>query len=845
MKKLNYFTLSLVGLLLSTVIMAQTTVLGYFPSYRATSVIRYDKLTDIAFSFINPNTNGTLIQSNPGDAVFGFDYNKFVTVKAGCQSNGVNLWIALGGADPAEQRSSRLQTVCASSSSRATLVSELVNFAITHGCYGIDIDWEFPKNATARTGHYNLIKDLRAAINSSSNPNLKISIAVGGEYKNAVNHLQYIDTRVISESNLVDKVNIMAYDFPTSYNANHSSYSDAQQSMQEWNSVNGVPYAKMLLGIPFYARSASNELMYNQLSGNAATNYNSDSYAGYYYNGKSTIESKMDLVSNVGGLGILIWDLGQDRSDQYSLLDVIDAKAATLCPVPKPNLGADKGVCAGNSTMLDPGVGSAAGRSFKWYKDGVTTGDVGTTLSVSAAGTYKVEITQSGCTREDEIVIVTGSSVTTSGAQGCNNESLTVSVNNPDGGKTYKWYDAMTSGTLLHTGTSYSSIFTQNTTVYVEEAAAGVSSYTTSPATIPDGKFHSWAGGTYTVRCAQMLTVETDLTIKSMRALLSALNGCTFSVKVVNADNKTAVAEAGPFTLAGDGSSPAFQASYFDFDVDFALSPGRYLMYIEPTAGNEANYGIINSLTQESFESGVYVLAGSTFQNQTTDPSGFALSDSGQSWWTAYGPFLNVKIETGANASCGRTAADVTVQQCGPPTVSITSPAGSSDHPVNNPISLSADISDEGTITNVVFEVFKGGVLVETVTTSVVGSTYSGTFTPTLTGSDYSFKVKATDNDANTTEETVAFTVSSGTSTSLVVGEGVELYPNPSSSNFTIELAGASGFVLSVYTVSGQELETTNVTGSTATFGASYATGVYVVKAVSAEGTFQTQVVKK
>ena len=31
-------------------------VLGYFPQYRSTNGIQYDKLTDIAYSFINPNS---------------------------------------------------------------------------------------------------------------------------------------------------------------------------------------------------------------------------------------------------------------------------------------------------------------------------------------------------------------------------------------------------------------------------------------------------------------------------------------------------------------------------------------------------------------------------------------------------------------------------------------------------------------------------------------------------------------------------------------------------------------------------------------------------------------------
>lgn len=849
MKKFNYFILGVLSLFMATAANAQLTVLGYFPSYRATSVIEYDKLTDVVFAFINPNTNGTLNLNNT-DATFGFDNNKFVVVKAGAQSNGVKLWIAVGGADAGEQRSARLQSICANATYRANLVSDLVSFAITHGLEGIDLDWEFPKNATARLGHYNLVKDLRAAINASSKPSLKISIAVGAEYKFSVNHLQYLDSRVISETDLVDKVNVMAYDFPTTYNVNHSSYTDAENCMKEWNAVMGVPYSKMLLGIPFYGRNSWGEIEYNNLTGNAATNYTSDQANGYYYNGKTTLEAKMDLVSAKGAKGILIWDLGQDRTDQYSLLAVLDAKAKTFCSIPSPNLGADRGVCAGQSTTLDPGVVAASGRTFAWTKDGASTGGNTTTLDVSAAGTYKVTISDASCSREDEIEIVTGSSVTTTGASGCNNVPLTLTVSNPAAGKTYKWFDAASSGTELATGNSYTSTFATTTTVYVEEAAAGVNSYTSSPATIPSGKFHAWAGGQYTKLAAQMLVVEKDLTVKSLRVMASALNGLNFSVKVIDANNKTAVAQAGPFNSPGDGTSQAFVANYFDFDANIALTPGTYLVYLSPTGANDStNYGLINGHTEETAEAGVFTIKGSTFQSGS-DESGFNIADEGQAWWTAHGPFLNWVIETGANASCGRTAATATVQVCGPPTIVVNNPTAAevftySDPATDVAVPLSATVSDEGTITTLVFEVYKGGALVETVVTTNNGGTYTGTFTSGVQGSDYTFKVSATDNDNNTSTKEVAFEIQKTVGVVELADADVQLFPNPSSTNFQITVGSVSSFTLNVYTVSGQLVETVTANSNTVTFGADLAAGSYVVEAVSTEGTYQTQVVKK
>ena len=104
----------------------------------------------------------------------------------------------------------------------------------------------------------------------------------------------------------------------------------------------------------------------------------------------------------------------------------------------------------------------------------------------------------------------------------------------------------------------------------------------------------------------------------------------------------------------------------------------------------------------------------------------FSASDEGQNWWSAYGPFINWKIETGANASCGRTSATATVIDCGPPTVSIVSPTNTGQYYTQAPlIDFAANITDGGSITNVVFEVYNGTTLVATLPTTTSKSLYS------------------------------------------------------------------------------------------------------------------------
>ena len=300
-------------------------ILGYFPDNRNTADIQWDKITDIAFSFVNPKSDGTLVTwTLAGDILFSFDANKFNVVKSQAAESSVDLWLSTGGADDGEQRAERLNQVSGNPTARAKFVSEYTKFASDNGCSGLVIDWEFPKGVTPEANHLALLEALKAEI-TAKGYNLKVAIAVGGEYKGGVNHTQYLNTALFSsKANLVDEWHIMAYDLPSGYNANHSSLSDATQSVEKWNSL-GVPYNKMLLAVPFYARNSARAVtMYKDLTGDAATNFTSDLSNGFYYNGKTTLEKKADMILDKGALGVVIWDLGQDKTDQYSLLGAIE-----------------------------------------------------------------------------------------------------------------------------------------------------------------------------------------------------------------------------------------------------------------------------------------------------------------------------------------------------------------------------------------------------------------------------------------------------------------------------------------------------------------------------------------
>ncbi len=67
-------------------------------------------------------------------------------------------------------------------------------------------------------------------------------------------------------------------------------------------------------------------------------------------------------------------------------------------PLPAVDLGADRAICPGSSTILDATLPNAT--AYRW-----SNGSTQATLQVSQPGTYWVEVTAGGCTARDEVVV--------------------------------------------------------------------------------------------------------------------------------------------------------------------------------------------------------------------------------------------------------------------------------------------------------------------------------------------------------------------------------------------------------------------------------------------------------
>ncbi len=281
-------------------------VVGYMPSWQGTAGgIQYDKLTHINYSFLLPNSDGSL---RPLDNI-----SKMQQIVTQGHAQGVKILIAVGGW--MDGNDSAFTTLAANPSTRTAFVNNLVNFVNQYNLDGVDMDWEYPREGNEPQNYELLMQELGQAMHSRGKL-LTAAVVVSGWNADGVL------TGVFDD---VDFLNIMAYDGPE-----HGSMSQATGGLDYWLG-RGLPKSKAVLGVPFYSRPQVKS--YSELLAMGA-DPNSDSYQGMNYNGVPTIKAKTEMALQRGG-GIMMWELSHDtNSATTSLLAAINQVVGDPCGNP-------------------------------------------------------------------------------------------------------------------------------------------------------------------------------------------------------------------------------------------------------------------------------------------------------------------------------------------------------------------------------------------------------------------------------------------------------------------------------------------------------------------------------
>jgi len=291
-------------------------VIGYLPSYRfyASNEIEYCKLTHLNLSFANPDSSGNLQMQ---------DYSSVMSDALNANPS-IIICLSLGGAGLTEQQKDNWSRLIDIPSNRPAFILKIVDYLVANNLDGVDMDLEW---GDVTSGYSGFVTELDTALNSIDKL-LTVAFPSKTLYSNVSR----------DALNAFDFINIMAYDQTGPWRpqspGQHSSFDFASQSIDFWEKTAGVPREKLTLGVPFYgydfvSTSTVNTVTYKQMVAADPAYADLDTVGKAYYNGRPTIEAKVNLA-NEKVAGIMIWEIGQNSFDEYSLLSTIHNKYTSL-----------------------------------------------------------------------------------------------------------------------------------------------------------------------------------------------------------------------------------------------------------------------------------------------------------------------------------------------------------------------------------------------------------------------------------------------------------------------------------------------------------------------------------
>ena len=257
------------------------------------SLIPYDKLTHINYSFLTPKDDGTFNPINNGWKL------KLITQNG--HAHNVKVLISVGGWG----WDSQFETVAADPALRSAFVQNLKAFIDEYQLDGADVDWEYPDAGQSAQNFLALIQELDSAL-----PDKEITTAVVSHGENGMG--------ILPEAlEIFDFVNVMTYDGP-----DHGTMKQFEQGLAFWT-ARGLPKEKIVMGLPFYGDPG---LAYFKIVAEDPSAAQADTYdylgKTYHYNGIPTVQAKTKLAMQQAN-GIMFWTLDYDAQGEFSLVNAI------------------------------------------------------------------------------------------------------------------------------------------------------------------------------------------------------------------------------------------------------------------------------------------------------------------------------------------------------------------------------------------------------------------------------------------------------------------------------------------------------------------------------------------
>ena len=310
--------------------------IGYYPDWGkwhkpayTVDNVPYEKLTHVLWSFITPNTDGTL----HGDAAD--DPSALDSMVTLAHAAGTKVIVSLGGGGQSEN----FVPVASNDALRQKFIGNLVDFVKAHNLDGLDMDWEWEYSPVpeADTIAYNkLLTELREAL--PKDKSLSAALPCSRYYG------KWFTPEVLIKN--LDWFGFMTYDMTGDWDEKamfdsplypHEGYTtwSWQETFEYW-SKRGVPAEKMVFGIPAFGfefegatgpgsdftKGKTKSLSYAQIVKNSNWEIHFDSVSAEPYavseNSYTTYEDphsaaiKTRWVKENGYAGIMVWEVSHD-----------------------------------------------------------------------------------------------------------------------------------------------------------------------------------------------------------------------------------------------------------------------------------------------------------------------------------------------------------------------------------------------------------------------------------------------------------------------------------------------------------------------------------------------------
>lgn len=233
----------------------------------------------------------------------------------------------------------------------------------------------------------------------------------------------------------------------------------------------------------------------------------------------------------------------------------------------QPHLGDDVHLCEQVYATLDANV-TGKMVSYAWYKNNVLLpNEKSQSLQTKDAGTYKVIVSAESCSSVSDEVIVSSGLIDIPDVEANANESVTLSITNPDE-TIYDWYDSQMGGTLVNSGNTFTTNSGSSTKTYFVEDRNGLSALVGKPKITTDYSYTE-----YRYERRMKFEVLKNLTVDSVTIHLVGQQDVV--INILDNSEKTIFTKTFPNLGAGDQR----------ICLAANLEPGIYYMSAEGSTG--------------------------------------------------------------------------------------------------------------------------------------------------------------------------------------------------------------------------------------------------------------------